>query len=69
MLDRAAQFAPFAAFIAHLPDHPESTIEYHVPNDRKSGGAVVTVASRVRIRQILLYYSSVDSESQISGEI
>ena len=72
MLDRAAQFAPFAALtgyeaavgetarltaerreldaqeaeelnrrlaalIANLPDRPEATIEYFVPDDRKSG--------------------------------
>ena len=83
MLDRAAQFAPFAALtgyeaavgetaqltaerreldpqeaeelnrllaalIDHLPDRPEATIEYFVPDDRKSGGAYVTVTGRVR---------------------
>ena len=93
MLDRAAQFAPFAALtgyeaavgetarltaerreldaqeaeelnrrlaalianlpdrpalIANLPDRPEATIEYFVPDDRKSGGAYVTVTGRVR---------------------
>ena len=83
MLDRAAQFAPFAALtgyeaavgetarltaerrelssqeaeelnrrlvalITHLPDHPEATIEYFVPDDRKAGGAYVTVTGRVR---------------------
>ena len=83
MLDRAAQFAPFAALtgyesavgetarltserreldaqeaeelnrrlaalIAHLPDRPEATLEYFVPDDRKAGGAYVTVTGRVR---------------------
>lgn len=83
MLDRAAQFAPFAALtgyesavgevarltaekreldapeaeelnrrfavlIARLPDRPEATIEYFIPDDRKAGGAYVTVTGRVR---------------------
>ena len=83
MLDRAAQFAPFAALtgyeaavgetarltaerreldaqeaeelnrrlvaiIARLPDRPEATIEYFVPDDRKAGGAFVSVTGRVR---------------------
>ena len=83
MLDRAAQFAPFAALtgyeaaveetarltserrelssqeteelnrrlaalIVHLPDRPEATVEYFVPDDRKAGGAYVTVTGRVR---------------------
>ena len=83
MLDRAAQFAPFAALtgyeaavgetarltvrkreldaqeaeelnrrlaalIARLPDRPEATIEYFVPDDRKAGGSYVTVTGRVR---------------------
>ena len=83
MLDRAAQFAPFAALtgykaavgetarltaqkreldaqeaeelnhrlatlITHLPDRPEATVEYFVPDDRKAGGAYVTVSGRVR---------------------
>ena len=83
MLDRAAQFAPFAALtgyeaavgetarltaerreldaqeaeelnrrlstlISLLPDRPEATIEYFVPDDRKAGGAYVTVTGRVR---------------------
>ena len=82
-LDRAAQFAPFAALtgyeavvgetarltaqkreldaqeaeelnrrlaalIARLPDRPEATIEYFVPDNRKAGGAYVTVTGRVR---------------------
>ena len=83
MLDRAAQFAPFAALtgyeaavgetarqtaerreldpqeaeelnrrlaelIARLPERPEVTIEYFVPDERKAGGAYVTVTGRVR---------------------
>ena len=37
-----------AALIARLPDHPEVTVEYFVPDERKSGGAYVTVTGRVR---------------------
>ena len=83
MLDRAAQFAPFAALtgydaavgetarqtaerreldpqeaeelnrrlaelIARLPERPEVTIEYFVPDERKAGGAYVTVTGVVR---------------------
>ena len=83
MLNRAAQFAPFAALtgyeaavgetarltvrkreldaqeaeelnrrlaalIARLPDRPEATVEYFVPDDRKVGGAYVTITGRVR---------------------
>jgi hypothetical protein len=83
MLDRAAQFAPFAALTgyeaavgetarltaerreldaqeaeelnrrltdlaARLKDRPEATIEYFVPDERKSGGAYVTVTGVVR---------------------
>ena len=83
MLDRAAQFAPFAALmgyeaavvetarltserrelssqeaeelnrrlaaiITRLPDRPEATAEYFVPDDRKAGGAYVSVTGRVR---------------------
>ena len=33
---------------ARLPDHPEVTNEYFVPDERKSGGAYVTVTGRVR---------------------
>ncbi len=33
---------------ARLPDHPEVTVEYFVPDERKSGGAYVTVTGRVR---------------------
>ena len=36
------------ALVAGLPDHPEVTVEYFVPDDRKTGGAYVTVAGRVR---------------------
>ena len=83
MLDRAAQFAPFAALTgyeaavgetarltaerreldaqeaeelnrrltdlaARLKDRPEATIEYFVPDDRKAGGAYVSVTGVVR---------------------
>ena len=48
MLDRAAQFAPFVALIARLPDRPEAIVEYFVPDDRKAGDAYVTVTGRVR---------------------
>ena len=37
-----------ATLIAHLPDRPEATIEYFVPDDRKAGGAYVSVTRRVR---------------------
>ena len=33
---------------AWLKDRPEVTVEYFVPDDRKSGGAYVTVTGRVR---------------------
>ena len=33
---------------ARLPDRPEVTIEYFVPDDRKAGGAYVTVTGRMR---------------------
>ena len=37
-----------AALIAHLPERPEATVEYFVPDERKAGGAYVTVTGRVR---------------------
>ena len=37
-----------AALIARLPERPEVTIEYFVPDERKSGGTYVTVTGRVR---------------------
>ena len=37
-----------AALIARLPDRPEATVEYFVPDDRKAGGAYLTVTGRVR---------------------
>ena len=37
-----------AALISLLPDRPEATVEYFVPDDRKAGGAYVTVSGRVR---------------------
>ena len=37
-----------SALIAHLPGRPEVTIEYFVPDDRKAGGAYVSVTGRVR---------------------
>ena len=33
---------------ARLPERPEVTVEYFVPDDRKSGGAYVTVTGVVR---------------------
>ena len=36
------------ALIARLPERPEVTIEYFVPDERKSGGTYVTVTGRVR---------------------
>ena len=38
----------FAAIITRLPDRPEATLEYFVPDDRKAGGVYVTVTGRVR---------------------
>ena len=37
-----------AAVIEHLSERPEVTVEYFVPDERKSGGAYVTVTGRVR---------------------
>ena len=37
-----------AALIARLKDHPKVTVEYFVPDERKAGGAYVTVTGRVR---------------------
>lgn len=37
-----------ASLIARLPERPEVTIEYFVPDDRKAGGAYVTVTGRMR---------------------
>ena len=37
-----------AALIARLPERPEATVEYFVPDDRKAGGVYVTVTGRVR---------------------
>ena len=36
------------ALIARLPERPEVTVEYFIPDDRKAGGAYVTVTGRVR---------------------
>ena len=38
----------FAAVIEHLAERPEVTVEYFVPDERKAGGAYVTVTGRVR---------------------
>ena len=35
-------------FSARLKDRPEVTIEYFVPDERKAGGAYVTVTDRLR---------------------
>ena len=83
MLDRAAQFSPFAALtgydaaiketgrltgqrielteecrtvldrkqqvlLENLAEHPEVSVTYFVPDERKSGGTYVTVAGRVK---------------------
>ena len=37
-----------AAVIEHLSEHPEVTVEYFVPDERKAGGAYVTATGRVR---------------------
>ena len=38
---------------ARLKDRPEATVEYFVPDDRKAGGAYVTVSGRVRHISVL----------------
>lgn len=38
----------FTDLAARLKDRPKVTIEYSVPDERKSGGAYVTVTGRVR---------------------
>ena len=38
----------FAAIIEHLSERPEVAVEYFVPDERKAGGAYVTVTGRVR---------------------
>ena len=83
MIDRAAQFSPFAALtgydaaiketgrltderieltedsraaldrkqqllVDNLADHPEVSVTYFVPDERKPGGAYVTVTGRVK---------------------
>ena len=37
-----------AAVIEHLSERPEVTVEYFVPDERKAGGAYVSVTGRVR---------------------
>ena len=37
-----------AAVIEHLSERPEVTVEYFVPDERKAGGAYVTVTGRAR---------------------
>ena len=37
-----------AALIARLTERPEVTVEYFIPDERKAGGAYVTVTGRVR---------------------
>ena len=83
MIDRAAQFSPFAALtgydaaiketgrltdqrieltedsravldrkqqllVDNLADHPEVSVTYFVPDERKAGGAYITVTGRVK---------------------
>ncbi len=38
----------FRILMDHLADHPEVSVTYFVPDDRKSGGAYVTVKGRVK---------------------
>ncbi len=37
-----------AELVARLPEHPETTVEYFVPDERKAGGAYVSRTGRVR---------------------
>ena len=37
-----------ADLAARLKDRPEAAVEYFVPDDRKAGGAYVTVTGRAR---------------------
>ena len=37
-----------AALIERLPERPEATVEYFVPDERKTGGAYVSITGRVR---------------------
>ena len=62
MLDRAAQFSPFAALTGYeealdrkqqilmerLGDHPALTVTYFVPDAKKSGGAYVTKSGNLK---------------------
>ena len=38
----------FRILMDHLADHPEISVTYFVPDDRKSGGAYVTVKGKVK---------------------
>ena len=38
----------FRILMDHLAEHPEISVTYFVPDDRKSGGAYVTVKGRVK---------------------
>ena len=103
MLDRAAQFPPFAsltdckaaagetarltaerrelssqeaaelnhrlaALIARLPERPEVTSEYFVPDDRKAGGAYVSVTGVVRHRPVSERLPVMDDGAEIPME-
>ena len=37
-----------AELVARLPEQPETTVEYFVPDERKAGGAYVALTGRVR---------------------
>ena len=37
-----------AELIARLPEHPEATVVYFVPDERKAGGAYISRTGRVR---------------------
>lgn len=45
MSERAAQFSPFMALTA---EHPEITVSYFLPDERKEGGSMVRETGRLK---------------------
>ena len=50
MQERAAQFSPFAALTGYgdVIQHPLISVTYFLPDQRKAGGAYVTMSGRVK---------------------